>query len=358
MPKGRVGLLTGFVRKVLSREAGGELFVPDKLLSVKDHQKLLSGKWRSPFELPEQGPLIPKLSDLAFTMQEKWLGTEGAQVRIDYDDACKLLANERAENLLKAGVALNILDEDSARGEILFFHQLLQEYFAARRLAKEPNPALVHVEWSVENVNPMLAETLAGLADGDPLPPLPHTGWEETTLTAAPMAKDPQAFIRALVPHNMALAARCAASPEVSIGTEPKRELQQALIARSQDLQADVRARIAAGEALGLLGDPRFERRSGPHGGYLLPPLVAIPGGTYPVGDKKGDYDDEKPAHTVELADFQIGQFPVTNAEYKLFIDAGGYEQEQWWDTPELLAWLRGEASSEGAKHSWRDHRK
>jgi hypothetical protein len=100
---------------------------------------------------------------------------------------------------------LNVLDEDVARSEITFFHQLLQEYFAARRLAKEPNPALVHVEWAVDKVSPALADALAGLADGDPLPPLPQTGWEETTLTAAPMApmgKDPQAFIRDLIPHN------------------------------------------------------------------------------------------------------------------------------------------------------------
>lgn len=58
--------------------------------------------------------------------------------------------------------------------------------------------------------------------------------------------------------------------------------------------------------------------------GNLAPPLVDIPGGTYPMGDDDSDYDDEKPAHTVELAPFQIGRFPVTNAEYKFFIDAGG----------------------------------
>src|SRR5262249_25503159 len=138
---------------------------------------------------------------------------------------------------------------------------------------------------------------------------------------------------------NLPLAARCATSPEVKISPELKREIQDELIKRTQDMKADLRARIAAGEALGLIGDPRFELRTGPHGAYLLPPLVDIPGGTYPIGEDGGDYDDEKPAHSVELAPFQIGQFPATNAEYKLFIDAGGYENEQWWDTPEALAW-------------------
>jgi formylglycine-generating enzyme required for sulfatase activity len=171
------------------------------------------------------------------------------------------------------------------------------------------------------------------------------------------MAKDQAAFIRDLLPRNLPLAARCAASPEVKIGDELKREIQKALIERTQDKRADLRARIAAGEALGTLGDPRFERRTGPHGDYLLPPLVAITGGTYPMGLDKSDYDDETPAHKVELAPFQIGQFPVTNAEYKLFIEAGGYDDPQWWDTEESLAWLRGEASMEGVKQGLRDFR-
>ena len=359
IPKGRAGLFTGFVRESLKREIHQELFqLANGLLSEADHEKLSLNRWRNEFELPERGLLFPKLSDLAFTMQQKGLETEGAQVRIDFDDACDLLADAQAEPLIKAGIALNVLDKDVAQYEILFFHQLLQEYFAARRLAKAPNPALVHVEWQADQVREPLAETLAKLADGDPLPPLPQTGWEETTLTAAPMAKDPAGFIRALMLENLPLAARCAASAEVRITPELKREIQEELILRTQDMQADLRARIAAGEALGLIGDPRFVRRTGLHGDYLLPPLVEIPGGTYPMGVNKSEYEDEKPAHTVELPAFQIGQYPVSNAEYKLFIDAGGYEQEQWWDTPDALAWLRGEGSTEGSKQQWRENRK
>jgi hypothetical protein len=45
------------------------------------------------------------------------------------------------------------------------------------------------------------------------------------------MANDPEAFIRNLIPHNLPLAARCAASPEVEIGDDLNREIQQALIA-------------------------------------------------------------------------------------------------------------------------------
>src|SRR5262249_26297587 len=112
------------------------------------------------------------------------------------------------------------------------------------------------------------------------------------------------------------------------------------------------------GEALGVIGDPRFQRRTGPHGDYLQPPMADIPGGIYPMGDDASHYEDEKPAHTAEIQAFQIGRFPVTNAEYGLFMDAGGYRNERWWDTAESLAWLRGEATSEGGKQQWRDNRR
>ena len=356
VPKGKAQLFTQFVRQQIARNLDHPLLAPNGLLSGRDHAKLTQDAWKTHFELPERGLLIPNLSRLAFAMQEKGLETEGALVRIDYDDACDLLDSSRNKDILRAGVALTVLDEDIARDEITFFHQLLQEFFAARRLAQEPNPALVHVEWQVDQVRPTLDEVLATLADGDPLPPLPQTGWEETTLTAAPMARDPNAFIRDLMAHNLPLAARCAASPEVNTAPDLKREMQQALIARAQDFaNADLRARIAAGLALGELGDPRFERRTGPHGDYLLPPLVTIPAGMYPIGDDDGPYANEKPAHTVALDAFEMGAFPVTNAEYALFIEAGGYEDERWWDTDEALAWLRGEGSTDGQKAGVRD---
>ncbi len=358
MPAGRAGLFTGFVRRVLRLQVNDRrnpLLLPDSLLDERDHTKLANDRWASPFDLPERGLLIPRLSDLAFRMQQSTPGTDSKQVTLRYDDACRALDGERGRDIVRAGRDLSILDEDIARDEVKYFHQLLQEYFAARRLARSPDPDLARVEWRADRVSPSLAETLAGLADSDPLPPLPATGWEETAALAAAMAGDPAAFIRGLMPANLPLAARCAASPEVAIPAGLKREIQDALIARTEDPAADLRARIAAGEALGTLGDPRFERREGPHGPYLLPPLVSIPGGEYPIGDDDAPYDDEKPAHTVKLAAFQIGRFPVTNAEYALFMAAGGYEDERWWETEAARAWLRGEGSSEGQKQYRRD---
>jgi formylglycine-generating enzyme required for sulfatase activity len=48
---------------------------------------------------------------------------------------------------------------------------------------------------------------------------------------------------------------------------------------------------------------------------------VPIEGGDYPLGSDEGLYQDEAPAHTVILAPYAIGRFPVTNAEWQCFLE-------------------------------------
>src|SRR5262249_55552484 len=158
---------------------------------------------------------------------------------------------------------------------------------------------------------------------------------EETTVLGAAMASTPERFVTELMTQNLALAGRCAAQPEVAISEALKDQVRWALVERTQDPAAELRARIAAGLALGALGDPRFERRQGPHGPYLLPPLIEFPGVVYRIGSDEGLYADEAPVHDVELVPFGIARFPVTNAEWAMFMQAGGYDVERWWDTAE-----------------------
>jgi formylglycine-generating enzyme required for sulfatase activity len=360
IPEGRAALFGGFARQALQRETEADhpLFQPGALLSERDRVRFSQPRsWKTPHELPWQGILFAKLSHLAFQMQARRQPGEASQVRIDHQDALDLLAHDRADDVLKAGEALGVLEEDLGRDEVLYVHQLVQEYFAARWLAAHPEPSWVRVEWRADRVSPTLPETLAGLADSDPLPPLPGTGWEETAVLAAAMADRPDAFVTDLMTANLALAGRCAAQPDVPVSEGVKGCIRRALIERTQDPAADLRARIAAGLALGELGDPRLQRGQGPHGEYLLPPLIAIPGGTYSIGSDEGLYEDEAPVHAVDLQPFQLGQFPVTNAEYALFLKAGGYEDERWWETEAARAWQRGESTSEGAKQQWREDR-
>ncbi|MGH8526068.1 MAG: formylglycine-generating enzyme family protein, partial [Gammaproteobacteria bacterium] len=352
---------TGFVRQALKREVEGDnpLFQPGELLEERDTQWLIQARGsKMPFKLPEVGVLIPKLSHLAYRMQSQQTAGEGGQVRVGYDEALGLLDHGRDEDIVKAGVAIGVLEHDLDHDEVLYIHQLLQEYFAARELAKAPQPQLVRQPWRADQVTPNLQDTLAKLADSDPLPPLPGTGWEETTLLAAAMAKDPARFVTELMENSLPLAGRCAAQPEVNVSDELKNNLRRALIERTQDPSADLRARIAAGLALGELGDPRFEPHQGPQGEYLLPPLIEIPGGVYSIGSDEGLYEDEAPMHPVELKLFKIGKFPITNGEWALFMKAGGIDDGRWWDTEEAKAWQRGESTAEGPKQQWREDRK
>ena len=360
IPEGRAALFTGFVRQALKREveAGHPLFRPDELLARRDCQRLIQApSWRTPWELPSRGILCAKLSELAHGMQSRRGEREAAQVRVAYDDALILLDHQRGADILRAGEAIGVLEEDLGRDEVLYVHQLLQEYFAARELAQRPEPERVRVAWEAERVSPGLAETLAAIADSDPLPPLPGTGWEETTVLAAAMQENPDAFVSDLMQVNLPLAGRCAAQPDVTVAVELRSELQRALIERTKNPRADLRARMAAGLALGELGDPRFERRSGPEGEYLWPPLVQIPGGSYRIGSDQGLYEGEGPAHPVELKPFRMGRFPVTNAEWALFMKAGGYDDERWWVTEEDQAWQSGKSTAEGPKRQWRENR-
>ncbi|MCP5426442.1 MAG: SUMF1/EgtB/PvdO family nonheme iron enzyme [Gammaproteobacteria bacterium] len=360
IPAGRAALFSGFVRQALQREieADHPLFLAGKLVGERDrHRFSQPRRWKTVHELPRQGILFDKLSELAFAMQARRKKGEASQVRVDHSNALEILASEQDEDILEAGEALGVLEEDLGRNEVLYVHQLIQEYFAARRLAAHPESAWVQQAWRTDDASPTLEEELAGLADSDPLPPLPGTGWEETTVLAAAMVEQADGFVTDLMAANLALAGRCAAQPDVPVSETVKDRIRQALIQRTQNPAADLRARIAAGLALGELGDPRFQRCHGPFGEYLLPPLIAIPGRRYSIGSDEGLYEREAPAHSVDLPPFRLGQFPVTNAEYALFMKARGYEEERWWDTDAARAWRRGDSTAEGAKQQWRENR-
>ncbi|MBK7782588.1 MAG: SUMF1/EgtB/PvdO family nonheme iron enzyme [Ardenticatenia bacterium] len=197
-------------------------------------------------------------------------------------------------------------------------------------------------------------------APADILPPLPQTAWEKPTSLAAAMAQDKESFVRALMPHSLTVAGRAAALPAVRphLSAGLFDELRWALVARSRDLEAALRERIAAGYAAGDLGDPRWERKSGPFGDYLLPPVAEVPGGMYPIGADQPIFDAEAnewqhghmPRHLVPVDPFAMGCFAVTNAEWACFMAAGGYEDERWWVGADALAWRRGEGTAEGPR--------
>jgi iron(II)-dependent oxidoreductase len=63
---------------------------------------------------------------------------------------------------------------------------------------------------------------------------------------------------------------------------------------------------------------------------------IRIEAGAFALG-AAGDgfaYDNERPAHEVELDAFEIDAAPVTNSEYAAFIEDGGYARRELWSEP------------------------
>jgi iron(II)-dependent oxidoreductase len=84
-----------------------------------------------------------------------------------------------------------------------------------------------------------------------------------------------------------------------------------------------------------------------------LPGDAEVAGGTFILGAVMADpfvYDNEKWAHTVQVAPFAIAKAAVTQWEFADFVDSGGYANPRWWS--DGGAWL----SQTGATHPvyWR----
>ncbi|HET9627222.1 MAG TPA: SUMF1/EgtB/PvdO family nonheme iron enzyme [Kofleriaceae bacterium] len=109
----------------------------------------------------------------------------------------------------------------------------------------------------------------------------------------------------------------------------------QALVAITEDREAAIARRFAAGSLLALAGDPRISDE---------PAMIEIPAATARLGLAPGDLDrvvaeyrhygvkrewieKECPDHEVALAAFRIARYPVTNLEYRRFLEATQYPE-------------------------------
>lgn len=75
--------------------------------------------------------------------------------------------------------------------------------------------------------------------------------------------------------------------------------------------------------------------------------MVRVASGDYPIGtnDRTVAYDNERSAHVITVADFDIDAAPVTNGAYAEFIADGGYERAELW-TDSGRAWLADSGAS------------
>jgi iron(II)-dependent oxidoreductase len=133
--------------------------------------------------------------------------------------------------------------------------------------------------------------------------------------------------------------------------------LARASLASSEPLLAGgfVHAMLAQHEAqhsetilqtIQLIADLTYEppRREEPPGTQALLGDAAeavIPAGPFIMGtdDRRMAYDNERPAHEVDVARFRIDLCPTTNAQFLRFMEDGGYHRPELW-TPEGWRWV------------------
>jgi gamma-glutamyl hercynylcysteine S-oxide synthase len=75
---------------------------------------------------------------------------------------------------------------------------------------------------------------------------------------------------------------------------------------------------------------------------------IKISGGTHQLGSLPGQgfvFDNEKWAHEVEVASFEIASSPILNAEYASFVYDGGYSRSEYWE-PEYFASMKAAQQS------------
>jgi gamma-glutamyl hercynylcysteine S-oxide synthase len=80
---------------------------------------------------------------------------------------------------------------------------------------------------------------------------------------------------------------------------------------------------------------------------------VLVPGGPFLMGtdDRFWAYDNERPAHPVEVPAFRMDVTPVTNGRYLSFMEDGGYRRRELWSE---AGWRWRETERAEAPRHWR----
>jgi len=107
------------------------------------------------------------------------------------------------------------------------------------------------------------------------------------------------------------------------VGKEVLPRLRNLLVALLENEALTPQQRAEAGDALGKLGDPR------PGACTLEPDMLPI---------QPGKFIYQKRTHMIKRP-FAIARYPVTVAQFGLFMAGGGYEEPRYWDGPENAGW-------------------
>lgn len=236
---------------------------------------------------------------------------EGAELRANID---QILYLATSASIIECGKTVR------------FVHQLLQEYFAACEMQKDIRrgvPATKYFPYKTW---------------WEP------TGWEEALLLLAGMQRDATKIVKWLTPVQPTLAYRCATESGATCAANALQMLFDPQISslpvyREGSEVDDWReklpriaplARAESGRRLAECGDMRKGVGVIPGG---LPDIdwVKIPAGKFQFGGDPQAYQSAE-AQEIDLPTFYIARYPITYAQFQLFIDADdGIQNDRWW---------------------------
>uniref|UniRef100_UPI0013EA2972 formylglycine-generating enzyme family protein n=1 Tax=Candidatus Chloroploca sp. Khr17 TaxID=2496869 RepID=UPI0013EA2972 len=247
--------------------------------------------------------------------------------------------------------------------DYVFPHQTFQEYLAGLELVSRP--AFVEQMMAVRHDDRWQIPMMLGLGHAvhEGLFAIPYQFLNRLRCLRERSAGQRQ--------QDLLLAAVIAADvgwKRLRRGGDEFEQLQADLAADLASLITDptvpVAVRVQAGALVAPLGDPR-------PGVCTLPPaMVALPGGSVMLGvtaaeraelpeEWQGWFARSENEVEVPVPGFAIGRYPVTNAQYAVFLAEGGYDPTApWWDAAGR-AWLaRDDAATEGLERWQQRQRK
>jgi len=350
--------------------------LPERRVDVLDEVvTLLLGRWEEERHYVFSPDELVRLGTTAYTTERAiefrrralvtlaWRMQQEAQAEMSSAAAAEVLAqfyceeertNER-EARWWADVFLGVAHERSGlfiavdEGVHTFAHQAFREYFAATHL--------------VNAGEPRLQEEVLRHA------PEPDDWWRQALLLAGahPQLSNGAAgrLIELLMENGdlayVELAARFAQDMTDKLPGPQRKRLQDWLLSVMRGSERPAKERARAGRALALAGDPRPGVGLRDDG---LPDIewCEVPSGPFLMGSSDEDemaQDNEKPQHTYRIEQpYAIGRYPVTNAQYAAFVQAGGYEERRYW-TEAGWSWRERKSVTEpeyGAPFSLSNH--
>ncbi len=287
-----------------------------------------------------------------------------------------LLSLSRREDLQPRLLAAYLRDRagllvDRGGGVYTFPHRTFQEFLAAcfaadRNRIEELTAAarldpsrwrevlLLSVAHASKNYAGVVWDYVPYLCREEPDPPPPdltvdnETWLAETELWGAHLAgmilleveSEPAYLVHTVGPRDRPVLNRLRQRLVIALGDER--------------LPATERAQVAV--SLGVLGDTRQSVLD-----VDAMRFCYVPPGPFEMGTDDLPHDDDpdfqavldsaKPAHSVDLAiPYWLAQYPVTNAQFQMFVAAGGYQEPEHWKLAEANGlWQDGQIQS----YSW-----